>query len=857
MEKQERRLYFRAAMTLLMMLLTATSAWAEELNYVGYLDPTAPIGMQRKTVLNPGWISYNTAEIGTAGETTWYLVSGTFTNDTRIEVKGTVNLILEDGCNFTASEGLHVPSSSALNIYAQSVANRGSLTATRTNNDAAIGGNGGEDVYDVEGYGTDGESSGKITIYGGIITTTNGNIGGGDGGSGVMGDIYPTYGGNGGNGDVTIYSGIVTTGSYSSIGGGMCGYGYIDENQMDSNNSGIDGRGTVTLSWADASDRIYSFYYYTYGGVTLSKSFVDNNGNSVNKSSTSGKTIKPAGTSYDVTIGSMPEGVTATADLVNTYAVEGQVVTIGFSGVPDGKVPVVSVTYGAYNYEVIIIDNGDGTFSFVMPNDDATVTVSELKNDFTLCTVTVPNQVLGDYVGMYYKFDYANMQKDASIIGAKVTNQSEDELIFGTDYQFGTVNGLNDADPYDKCNVGDQFEVEVVGIGDYVGSQTVTITAINPSGTWGDLAWSITDGTLSITGTGTMNNATDKQYSGYGYPWITYRDDITSIVIGEGITSVANKAFGAHTGEEKYSGVTSVSLPSTLTTIGSYAFDGCTGVTFNVDDLIEQGVTIGENALNQVGCIVGTLSNNGNNSMMLSLMDNARSANITLSGRTLYKDGNWNTICLPFDLGDEEAASGHELDGTPLQGATLMSLANSPASGTGFNASTGTLTLNFVDANTIEAGVPYLVKWNKAADIENPVFESVNVSSTTPGSVTSNDDKVQFIGIYGQKVLDKGDKSTLYLGADNNLYWPDQDVTLGAFRAYFTVDFSDSGNLEVREIRMNLDGDVVTEIHSVSGKRLAVSETAGWFDLFGRKLNGKPTVPGIYYNKGKKIAITE
>ena len=56
---------------------------------------------------------------------------------------------------------------------------------------------------------------------------------------------------------------------------------------------------------------------------------------------------------------------------------------------------------------------------------------------------------------------------------------------------------------------------------------------------------------------------------------------------------------------------------------------------------------------------------------------------------------------------------------------------------------------------------------------------------------------------------------------------------------------------------MNLDGGGVTGVQSVSGKRLAVSETGAWFDLFGRKLNGKPTVPGIYYNKGKKIAITE
>ena len=367
-------------MSLLVMVLTTMTAWAAELNYVGYLDPTAPIGMQRKTVLNPVWVDENTTEMGTAGETTWYYVCYDVTNDHRIEVIGTVNLILTDGCNFTVSKGIHVPSGSALNIYAQSVANRGSLTATATDHNAAIGGNGGEDAWGADETGTDGESSGKIAIYGGIITTTNGNIGGGDGGNG---EAAPSYGGNGGDGDVTIYSGIVTTGGYGIIGGGKLGYGNNDESQLDMEKYGNDGRGTVTLSWADASDRIYSYYYYADGGVTFSKSFVDDSGNSVEDVFLVNKTIKPAGTSYTVTIGSLPDGVTATADLelsagVKT-AVVGQVVTIGFSGVPDGKVPVVSVTYGNNNDNVNdIIDNGDGTFSFVMPNGTVTVTASDL-----------------------------------------------------------------------------------------------------------------------------------------------------------------------------------------------------------------------------------------------------------------------------------------------------------------------------------------------------------------------------------------------------------------------------------------------------------------------------------------------
>jgi hypothetical protein len=28
-----------------------------------------------------------------------------------------------------------------------------------------------------------------------------------------------------------------------------------------------------------------------------------------------------------------------------------------------------------------------------------------------------------------------------------------------------------------------------------------------------------------------------------------------------------------------------------------------------------------------------------------------------------------------------------------------------------------------------------------------------------------------------------------------------------------------------------------------------------WYDLFGRKLNGKPTQPGMYIHDGKAVAI--
>ena len=74
-----------------------------------------------------------------------------------------------------------------------------------------------------------------------------------------------------------------------------------------------------------------------------------------------------------------------------------------------------------------------------------------------------------------------------------------------------------------------------------------------------------------------------------------------------------------------------------------------------------------------------------------------------LSDRTLYNDGDWNTLCLPFAV--------RALTGTPLYGLKLMELDTETgkyAHDTGF--SDGTLYLNFKNAFRIEAGKPYIIK---------------------------------------------------------------------------------------------------------------------------------------------------
>ncbi len=82
--------------------------------------------------------------------------------------------------------------------------------------------------------------------------------------------------------------------------------------------------------------------------------------------------------------------------------------------------------------------------------------------------------------------------------------------------------------------------------------------------------------------------------------------------------------------------------------------------------------------------------------------------NVTLSGRTIYVDGDWNTLTLPFSLTAAEIAA------SPLAELTIKEL-NGSTSGLDGD---GKLTLNFTDATTIEAGKPYIARWKSDAEYD-------------------------------------------------------------------------------------------------------------------------------------------
>ena len=113
-----------------------------------YLNTDNETTDQQANLVNTG----STTWTGSDPDGGWYVVQGEVDINSRVNVSGTVNLILADGCNLKINGGINVSSGNSLTIYGQDEGT-GALTATGADSQAGIGG--GES-----------QSGGAITING-------------------------------------------------------------------------------------------------------------------------------------------------------------------------------------------------------------------------------------------------------------------------------------------------------------------------------------------------------------------------------------------------------------------------------------------------------------------------------------------------------------------------------------------------------------------------------------------------------------------------------------------------------------------------------------------------------------------
>lgn len=220
------------------------------------------------------------------------------------------------------------------------------------------------------------------------------------------------------------------------------------------------------------------------------------------------------------------------------------------------------------------------------------------------------------------------------------------------------------------------------------------------------------------------------------------------------------------------------------------------------------------------------LSDHIDNSSIITAFNGLTNSKVELRGRTLNKD-KWNTLCVPFDISDPTTVFGIGVKVKTLSGYT--------------NDGT-TVTISFTDANSIEAGKPYIVM--PTTDITNPVFNDVTINNIMQDVIISN--AATFKGNYAPVPLSANDTKKLFL-ANNMLYYPTGSVTVKPFRAYF--ELTDPVPTTTGAPNLVIDFGETTGVGELRIENRRIENS--FYDLQGRRLNGKPTQKGIYIHHGK------
>lgn len=197
--------------------------------------------------------------------------------------------------------------------------------------------------------------------------------------------------------------------------------------------------------------------------------------------------------------------------------------------------------------------------------------------------------------------------------------------------------------------------------------------------------------------------------------------------------------------------------------------------------------------------------------------------------RTLVAN-KWNTLCVPFAISEEEIKANFG-EGTLVEK---------------FKAVNGN-TVNFANATSIEAGVPYLIKPTVAGTTYTFYGKEVSADAKTEG----NDD-VTFKGIYSPTdITDNGTVNAAGVTEDGKVLFVNPGSKTKAFRCFFTI--SDNASITPTMLKISIKG-VETAINSIVMDNSNATDNAV-YNLQGQRVNGNSLTKGIYIKNGKKFAV--
>lgn len=176
---------------------------------------------------------------------------------------------------------------------------------------------------------------------------------------------------------------------------------------------------------------------------------------------------------------------------------------------------------------------------------------------------------------------------------------------------------------------------------------------------------------------------------------------------------------------------------------------------------------------------VTVLDENDDETTFASKFATASMKDYALMKRTLYKDGYFNTICLPFNV--------NSIAASPLAGAEIFTFDGGRVVDTG-SGNELQLQLSPLSGDQLTKGVPYMLRWTSGDNLSFLKFDNI-LWGTGSDAGQTGDAKVTFHGFYPMTHIEELNHYNLFLGADDVLYWPNSDGTsMKGFRAYWLVD---------------------------------------------------------------------
>ena len=223
----------------------------------------------------------------------------------------------------------------------------------------------------------------------------------------------------------------------------------------------------------------------------------------------------------------------------------------------------------------------------------------------------------------------------------------------------------------------------------------------------------------------------------------------------------------------------------------------------------------------------------------------ATSGNVNVKVKRTIKANSWSTICLPFEMDEEQVK---DVFGDDVKLKTFKSY-DIETSGNDVTK----ITINFEDADLSEDGFesnrPYLIKVSQQVNefsLKGVDIEPDDVEDTSEKGENTKKKDGSFIGTYcANTTIPEND---LFI-SNNKFYYSKGLTKIRAFRAYFSLKHV-LANLEDAGARINMVDDEATGIDTVHG---ANGNAEGTYDLQGRKIENPKK--GLYINNGKKVVV--